>query len=354
MNKYNAHTIIELIEDVIPKLTRNRTEDISNGLEIKNKKGKKNNTLVESHSPREIEEFRDSKFSKSVERVIENEKLTSIQSNASISLQTKLREGEIPFGFQSFDYDQKSKIISTLTKDEKDKAELIQKLSKQFTFINSKDLIESFSKKKEEDEEYVIKVLNEKEVSKLRKLAPTGDATVSLANLNIAGRQVSLQAKFGASGGTGFAYIRLECGGSAFELGTGGVSGSRSWTGKVTLFSFPFGPVPLVTLNLRVGGDVGVSFSVDFQGTGQLSLSAGLKAYGDATAGDPSIIGLQGGIAGTFLSGTLSAAITNGVASRSCSFTAGQLSAFVEGSIAGHKFSANRNIFDGWSTGRCY
>lgn len=137
-------------------------------------------------------------------------------------------------------------------------------------------------------------------------------------------------------------------------MGTGGVSGSRSWTGKVTLFSFPFGPVPLVTLNLKVGGDVGVSFSVDFQGTGQLSLSAGLKAYGDATAGDPSIIGLQGGIAGTFLSGTLSAAITNGVASRSCSFTAGQLSAFVEGSIAGHKFSANRNIFDGWSTGRCY
>ena len=110
MNKYNAHTIIELIEEVIPKLTRNRTEDISNGLEIKNKKGKKNNTLVESHSPREIEEFRDSNFSKSIERVIEDEKLTSIQSNASISLQTKLREGEIPFGFQSFDYDQKSKI----------------------------------------------------------------------------------------------------------------------------------------------------------------------------------------------------------------------------------------------------
>ena len=194
MNKYNAHTIIELIEEVIPKLTRNRAEDISNGLEIKTKKGKKNNTLVESHSPREIEEFRDSNFSKSIERVIEDEKLTSIQSNASISSQTKLREGEIPFGFQSFDYDQKSKIISTLTKDEKEKAELIQKLSNQFTFINSKDLIESFSKKKEEDEEYVIKVLNEKEVSKLRKLAPTGDATVSLASLNIAGRQVSLQA----------------------------------------------------------------------------------------------------------------------------------------------------------------
>ncbi len=349
MNKYNAHTIVELIEDVIPKLTRNRTEDISNGLEIKTKKGKKSNTLVESHSPREIEEFRESKFSKSVERVIENEKLTSIQSNASISLQTKLREGEIPFGFQSLDYEQKSKIISTLTKDDKEKAELIQKLSKHFSFINSYDLIKSFSNKKEEDEEYVVKELDEKEVSNLRKLVPNGETTVTLANLNIVGHQVLLRARFGCSGGTGFAYIRIECG-QIFELGTGGVSGSRPWSAKATLFSFPFGPVPLVSLNLRVGGDGGVSFSVDWQGTGQISLSANLKAYGDATAGDPSVVGLQGGVAGTFLGGTLTGYITSGGISRSCSFNAGQITAFIEGSIAGRGFSTERSIFDGWST----
>ena len=32
MDKYNADSIIELIKNVIPKLTRNRTEDMSNGL----------------------------------------------------------------------------------------------------------------------------------------------------------------------------------------------------------------------------------------------------------------------------------------------------------------------------------
>ena len=34
MDEYNAETIIELIEKVIPKLSRNRTEDMSNGLNI--------------------------------------------------------------------------------------------------------------------------------------------------------------------------------------------------------------------------------------------------------------------------------------------------------------------------------
>jgi hypothetical protein len=43
------------------------------------------NTLVESHSPRELEEFRDSNFSKSIEREIEDEKLTSSKSNTKRS-----------------------------------------------------------------------------------------------------------------------------------------------------------------------------------------------------------------------------------------------------------------------------
>ena len=37
MDKYNADNIVELIQNVIPKLTRNRTEDMSKGLEIKEK-----------------------------------------------------------------------------------------------------------------------------------------------------------------------------------------------------------------------------------------------------------------------------------------------------------------------------
>ena len=52
MDKYNADSIIELIKNVIPKLTRNRTEDMSNGLEIKEKKNNKVKTIIETQALR--------------------------------------------------------------------------------------------------------------------------------------------------------------------------------------------------------------------------------------------------------------------------------------------------------------
>ena len=70
MDNYNANSIVELIGNVIPQLTRNRKEDISNGIKITTKKDKNKRTIVESMSPEEFEELRDSKFVKSVERDI--------------------------------------------------------------------------------------------------------------------------------------------------------------------------------------------------------------------------------------------------------------------------------------------
>jgi hypothetical protein len=48
MDKYNADSIIELIGNVIPKLTRNRSEDISNGLNIRETQNKKVKTIIET------------------------------------------------------------------------------------------------------------------------------------------------------------------------------------------------------------------------------------------------------------------------------------------------------------------
>ena len=109
MDNYNANSIIELIGNVIPQLTRNRKEDISNGIKITTKKDKNKRTIVENMSPEEFEELRDSKFVKSVERDIENEKLTSIRTKANLDFETKLEEGEDSFGLKEFKYDIKIK-----------------------------------------------------------------------------------------------------------------------------------------------------------------------------------------------------------------------------------------------------
>ena len=50
MDNYNANSIVELIGNVIPQLTRNRKEDISNGIKITTKKDKNKRTIVESMS----------------------------------------------------------------------------------------------------------------------------------------------------------------------------------------------------------------------------------------------------------------------------------------------------------------
>ena len=75
MDKYNTDLIIELIKNVIPKLTRNRNEDMNNGLEIKEKKNNKVKTIIEAQAPRTYETFKVSKYSKIVERDIENDQI---------------------------------------------------------------------------------------------------------------------------------------------------------------------------------------------------------------------------------------------------------------------------------------
>ena len=84
--KYNAESIIELIKNVIPKLTRNRAEDISNGLEIKEKKNNKVRTIIETQAPRTYETFKGSKYSKTVERDIENDQITNIRVHSNAFL----------------------------------------------------------------------------------------------------------------------------------------------------------------------------------------------------------------------------------------------------------------------------
>jgi len=53
MDKFNAETIMDLIEKVIPKLSRNKTEDNENGLDIKTRKDKKKKTLIEEEKPKQ-------------------------------------------------------------------------------------------------------------------------------------------------------------------------------------------------------------------------------------------------------------------------------------------------------------
>ena len=86
-NEYNTQTLKELLEKVIPKLSRNRTEDNTNGLNIKIITDGKKKTLIEEELPKNYLSFKGSNFSKTVERDFENDTLTNITTKTDIHLQ---------------------------------------------------------------------------------------------------------------------------------------------------------------------------------------------------------------------------------------------------------------------------
>ena len=87
MNKEEAQNMVDLINNVIPKLTRNKTEDEKKGILIKKKSFKKSHSFIEYENPKEFMDkytnttFKDSTIIKEVEREIENEKINEINSN---------------------------------------------------------------------------------------------------------------------------------------------------------------------------------------------------------------------------------------------------------------------------------
>ena len=98
MDEYHAETIIELIEKVIPKLSRNRVEDMSNGLDINLKKIKNKKYIVQKEPPKQFYSFRGSKVSKFVKTEIEDEQIKNIETNSNVQLHSQPAEGEIIFG----------------------------------------------------------------------------------------------------------------------------------------------------------------------------------------------------------------------------------------------------------------
>jgi len=166
---YNAEKIIDLIKDVIPKLTRNKTEDEGNGIEIRTRsKNNKKKTFSKYEAPKEFVDryskstFKGSKISKLVETDIEDDKISEIRANTSLLLETQKkgdRDKINGFGIDSLDVNTDSKIIST--KRENDKSYEIKSFEKIIYgvfFADSEELLNSLHenknlKKKQKEEQ---------------------------------------------------------------------------------------------------------------------------------------------------------------------------------------------------------
>jgi len=299
MDEYNAESFVEIIEKIIPKLTRSRKEDMSNGLEIITKKTNKKRIIVQSEAPKTYEEFRGSRYSRMVKTEIEDDQITNIESNAKLHLQSQPEGEEKFFGPKEFNFDVKSEIASNEVKyEEKDNVELVNRIAAKFTMINSKDLLQAIKDKKKEAEEDIEQEITSEESRPLRNLGfpITASKTFKLCSFDVLGQTVTVKYVVSISSSTAVNKIVISSGLGSFEFGNGGCSGSisKSYSYSKQIFKFVVPQFPAVSVGAYAKGSLSWGFGFSSgSGTsskyyakisGKLSLGAEIKAGWDAIA----------------------------------------------------------------------
>ena len=350
----NAHSILDLIEGIVPKLTRNRTEDNQNGLNIKTREDKKKKTLIEIQEPKELPDFRKSKYQKTIERDIEDGQITNIRSKSNLVLTNQKEEDEETFGIQDFFYDQYSDISLTKTESGPFFGQVSEDIGSFFLFESSTDYF-----RKQERKETNENVVDEWEEdlsspdSTLRQLgfSISGSKTVTLKTLSVLGKSISIQLKVGVSSGK--AYCKLVIGGVNF--GKDGITAeySKSFgTGTLTIFYFAFPAMPAISVSVTAKGTLTLSIKFASSAKTKLnfSLSGSLVADAFVRAGWDAVASVSAGASGTLVSASISAGVSSSGVTYSKSLSGGKIVAYIKGKALGFTvFYHEKVLFNGWS-----
>ena len=403
MDQYNAQSLIELINNVIPKLSRNKKDDKKKGLSVSSIKTKNGNTLTEIQAPKEYEdkftgeEYKGSRFQKKTEVDVENEKIKKVSTNTNLVLETQKEDEQeiLDFGLQNFTYDISSEIKSTKNEENKqDFVQLIKKLSESIKFIKSDELIallllkeqekdneleetfeenEDFKKivKKDNEEseeneageenieESDKELINSKQVRKLR-WEGSFSRSWTIASSNILGKTVSLQYEIDLSGGELSNTLSVNCGIVTLYFGNIGTTKNKNPpkknTGDKQLFKIPFPGTPIpVTFSFKVGGTIGYNVNFDiYTSKFSTSLTGELYAKAELGAGVSGIAEIDVGARGTLISLTAEGTLTKKgnyyEPSESIYASGGKINCYVIGKLLNHEvFSISNDFLKGWS-----
>ena len=373
MNKEDAQNIIDLINNVVPKLTRNKKEDNENGLEITTRTGKKKKTFVEYQPPKEYidkytkSQFKGSKITKTVERDIEDEKITEIRTNTNLFLETQKEDTEnyIEFGLKDFYYDTSSVIVATESEENNvDKVNIVKKYVSKLDLIDGEKLIESIiEKEKEEQKKQVEETAEEVPVTpnQLRNLAWDGKFgwDWQIASSNILGQTVKVVYSISLASGKVKNVLKLVF--NSFEVPLGNKDGTttdksspKKEAGEKEVGQIPLGSVA-VTLSVKIGGKL--SFDVNFKNN-IFTLKLGGEAYAKAGVvfGIKNVLEFDFGVKGTLISCDFTTKIKKSGSSYSkysisIEASAGKVSVYATGKVAKvfTLFNESYEIWKGWS-----
>ena len=337
MNKEEAQNMVDLINNVIPKLIRNKTEDDNNGIKIKTKSFRTKQSLTEYENPKEFTDkytnttFKGSKITKEIEREIENETISEINTNTNLYLETQEEKDNniyIDFGFKNFYYNSSSKIVLTqIKKEQKDIINLVKRLSSKLTLIESEQLIKEKILKEIEEEQNNTNLnesetlldtstINENTTEKnlrLRNLKDIWESyfsyTWEVTKTNILGQETYIYYYVGLNYGRIRNYLEVRFGSFTFKMGNLNGLYKNKKIGYEKDKDIPLAKIPLgclhVTLTIKVGGSF--DFSV-YPNTDTFKIELGGSLYMKAALefGIGKVASIEAGIRGDFIKVTFS------------------------------------------------
>ena len=354
MNKYYADCIIELIENYISKLSINKTENIDTKEKIAdiNKK-----TFYNTQSPKEIKNIKGSRFVKSIEMDFDGEKLRNIRTYSNLSLQSQNKEDQYIFGLKNFQTDTKSEIILTETKTEKDNIGLVQNLTKYYTFIESKELLELFTdeiiqyvgEKSEEDE-------NIRDIQYSKSNSKQYSEIINIKNFDVLGNELNLKANYGIKNKEIFFNFIFQSKAGKINIGTSNTSYEFKSTEEIidiTIFRVEFLPLSSVKLDIKIGGSMTFSWSVcptcETKNI-DISVSGELSAIAEISAGFEYFAKVAAGAKGTILSAGLNVFLGEDEKFHKYGYIrGGNVTTYVSGKLLNMTvYDESWKIWDGW------
>ena len=382
MDKYNAQLLLDLIDNVIPRLSRRKRDDKKDGLTVKRRRTKKGDILTETQDEKEYSDkytrsrYKGSKYKKKRELDIQNEKIKKVSTTTNLVLETqKEDEGTFDFGLQNFTYEITSEITSTKNEEEKkEEVQLVKRLAKKLKFIKSDDLMESLVSKEQEEADKENEENEESEENEgyndvelrnsklLRNLGWEGSFSKSwtLASSNILGKTVSLKYTISLSSGKLTNKITASCDSISISFGNTGTSTNKNQPSKSTgdkiIFTIPFPGTPVpVKFNFKIGGSLGYNVKYDTSALKfTVSLTGTLYAKAEVAAGVKGVAEVSVGAQGTIISITSSSSLTKKssayTSSNSISISGGEISVYAKGKLLNKEvFSITKKCSKGWS-----
>jgi hypothetical protein len=360
-DEYNTQTLKELIEKVTPKLSRNRTEDNENGLNIKTRTDRKKKTLIEEEKPRQYYDFKGSKFTKSVERDFEDDKLTDIRTKSDIHLQALTgEEDEQVFGATDFYFKSESNINSYefdgwINVDYRPgNGRGRSGGSKGGIIFCLPNKINTYSLTNVDTQEQSSDILGRPPLTAMRNLySISADQTFNIGKYNILGQSLQVQYHVAVKNGNPINEIIIKSNLGTATIGNSGFSLSGGWSSTINIFSFAFPAFPLVSLNAKAKGSISWSVSVKSGSGSSVKLSASLSGKitlgCEVKAGWDPIVSFAGGVEGVIVNASGSATIENKKVTKNFSISGGQIYVYLDRSILGSKERvAQQTLYNGW------